>query len=377
MNKKKIIIIVSAVAALLIVGLIIFFATKGNGKKEQKEGDNSKETITITFDTDGGNKIEDMKVTKGSKFNLPTAEKEGFTFIGWFNGETNYTDENTNTIEKNIVLTAKWKIKEPVENNKDSINIIFDSKGGSKVNSMTVKCVDNVATISNLPTPTKDFYNFMSWEDKHGKSILNGAKLTCDTDLTLYAIWEYDGPVANPEQNNVPDTKPTPQKSYKCPSDFELKDGTKCVKLAAPEKYCQSGWKEVNGECVNPSSPNPKGTRTCPSRTYSGWTGTGTYYEAGRGYCGYYELTSYIGQNQNCKNAGGTLAANNHCYKYIEINYATTCANDEKNFESQVIAPGNGGGCYQVKAMSKKCPDGYTNASVWGECALVQDAVYE
>lgn len=364
--------LISLLIALLIGGIIVFFVAKGTSDSEEAEENNTElKIITISFNSKGGNDIDDIQVTVGSSVTLPVPEREGYTFTGWYNGDVEYTVETTSNIKDNIVLTAKWEKKietEPTPTSK-SIKISFDSREGSKVNSITVKCTDNVATIPTLPKPTKDAYNFLSWEDKFGKSILEGAKLTCEGDLTLYAIWEYDGPVAN--------TDPTLQKTYKCPSGFELKDGTRCVKLAEPTKYCKDGWKEVDGKCVNPSSPNPKGERTCPSKTYSGWTGTGTYYEAGRGYCGYYELTSYIGQSQNCKNAGGTLATNNHCYKYIEIDYKTTCAKDEEYFKAQVIAPGNGGGCYQVTSMSKKCPDGYTNASVWGECALVQDAIYE
>lgn len=194
----------------------------------------------------------------------------------------------------------------------------------------------------------------------------------CDGDsLKLYAVWEYDGPVANPEQ------KHEDSKTYKCPEGYKLEDKTKCVKLASSEKYCDGNWKIVNGECVNPASPNPKGTRVCPSKTYGGWTGTGTYYEAGRGYCGYEEMPSYTGSSQQCSSHGGTLAANSHCYKHIEISYKTECASDEKLFAAQVLAPGNGGGCYQVKAAKKKCPDGYTNASVYGECALIKDATLE
>ncbi len=434
--KKAIIfgLIIVAVVAAIVTTVVL---TGGEGK------DSNKNLITISFFTDGGSSVEDLKVEKGTEVDLPVTSKEGYTFLGWFDGESEVKSDTV--FEKDMKLVAKW---EKIPEEAKTMEISFDAKGGTKTNSIKVECDKELPM---LPTPTRNGYRFVSWADKNGKVILKGALLSCENvtlyanweiketpsaktftvtydskggsavknsvvscgatlklpanptregytfvswadkngtvihndaklsceNITLYANWEYDGPAANPDQGNEPYTPPTPQKTYKCESGFELKDGNRCVKLATPEKYCQSGWKEVNGECVNPSSPNPKGTRTCPSKTYNGWTGTGTYYEAGRGYCGYYELTSYIGQSQNCKNAGGTLAANNHCYKYIEISYTVTCANDEKLFAAQIIAPGNGGGCYQVKPMSKKCPDGYTNASVWGECALVKDAIYE
>ena len=378
-KKKKIIIIISIIAALLIAaGVILFFVLKNDDNDKKAKGDNTKvvEKITITFDADGGSKVEDITVKKGSSFQLPETTKEGYLFAGWYDGSKLITDDDTDKIVKNTVLTAKW---EEVEEDEVVMTISFDSKGGSKVSNMTVKCVDGAATIKNLPKSKKDSYNFLSWEDKHGKSILDGAKITCEGDeptLKLYAVWEYDGPTANPENN--PETKVVSEKTYKCPAGYELKDKTRCVQFAEEEKYCDSGWKLVGSDCVNPASPNPKGTRTCPSKTYGGWTGTGTYYEAGAGYCGYQELTSYIGQRDNCRNNGGTLAANNHCYKYTVINgYTTECASGEKKFGAQVIAPGNGGGCYQVKTPGKKCPTGYTNASVYGGCAKIIDATLE
>lgn len=377
MNKKKIIIIIgSVVAALLIIGLIILFATKG---KEKKEENDSKEIITITFDANGGNKIEDMEVTKGSSFNLPVPEKENSTFIGWFNEETKFTDDITNTIDKDIVLTAKWEEKNPVEVNKDSINITFDSKGGSTVSPMAVKCVDNVATITNLPKPKKDSYNFMSWEDKNGKSILNGAKLICDSDLVLYAIWEYDGPVANPNQNNVPDTPTTPQKSYKCPSGFELKDTTRCVKLASAEPSCPDGmsYSSKANKCYKwTGNPN----KTCKS--YNGYDGV--YFDNTHGTygCAYGSRDSYPTE-QTCKNQGYTYdsaAPGNHCWVHVirgNTNVNTTCQNGDEYKTASDLGGTQNSGCYKLQAPSKKCPEGYTNASVYGECALIQDAVYE
>ncbi len=372
-KKTKIILSLIIVALLAIIAVLVVAILKPN----TKEKDNANPIrITIKFDSDGGSNVENITFEKGESIALPKCEKEGYTFIGWYDEDAEYKD--TKEIEKDITLTARWeKVKEPdkPEVKEVTMKVTFDSNGGSKVNSMTFKCDNNVATIKNLPKPTKDFYVFLSWEDKNGKSILDGAKITCDGDLKLYAVWEYDGPVANPE----PDPEPTPvkEKTYKCPEGFQLKDGNRCVKLADPEKYCENNWKEVNGECVNPASPKPKGNRVCPEKTYGGWSGTGTYYEAGRGYCGYEELTSYIGSKQNCQNAGGTYAPNNHCYKHIEISYTVECASDEKLFAAQVIAPGNGGGCYQVAPMKKKCPEGYTSYSVYGECAIIQDAVYE
>ena len=275
--KKKIII---GVIILLVIGLSVgsYFIFFKDDKDNKPTSNNKDEKITITFDSDGGTKVEDMKVKKGSSFQLPETTKEGYTFVGWYNGSTLYKDDDTASIKKNIVLTAKWEEKKDED---IYLNITFNSNGGTSIKDMKFKCIDGAATLNNLPTPkkdsydflswidkygkailngalikcegkdpsmrlaakwqkkeqstlkvnfdykdedktttsktyncvngaatlenlprpTRDFYQFLSWEDKHGKSILDGASIICDGDLNLYAVWEYDGPTANPEQD--------------------------------------------------------------------------------------------------------------------------------------------------------------------------------
>lgn len=62
---------------------------------------------TISFNTNGGNLIDDIKVVENNKVNnLPTPIREGYTFVGWYY-HGNVFDTSTN-INQNYVLTAKW-----------------------------------------------------------------------------------------------------------------------------------------------------------------------------------------------------------------------------------------------------------------------------
>ena len=376
MNKKKLIIIIlSIVACLLIAGLVLFFILKDDDKNEKK-GTKEVSKITITFDADGGEKVEDMKVTKGSSFQLPETTKEGFTFAGWYNGDKLITDDDTDKLTKNIVLTAKWK---ELEEDDIVMNITFDSKGGSKVNSMTVKCTDGTAVIKSLPKPKKDSYNFMSWEDKHGKSILKGAKLTCEenTELKLYAIWEYDGPVANPEQDPTPTTT-VKEKEYKCPTGYELKDKTKCVQFAEKVTTCETGkYSEKADKCYAWYS-NP--TKVCTP--YKGYQ-EGKYFDDTHGHygCAYGSLDSYP-TNTTCSGHGtwSDYAPAPHCYAHVvtgNSNVSNQCP-EGKSYESSTTLGGTqNSGCYTLTNPTKKCPAGYTNASVYGGCAKIVEATLE
>lgn len=83
-----------------------------------KEVIDEKETYTITFNTDGGNKVASIKVIEGEKISKPdTITKDGYKFLGWYLNDTEF--DFSQSITKDITLKAKWeKIK--TDNNKPS-----------------------------------------------------------------------------------------------------------------------------------------------------------------------------------------------------------------------------------------------------------------
>lgn len=76
-------------------------------EKKLLEKENIK-TYTITFDTDGGLKLEDQTVAENQTVNKPTnPTKKGYNFIEWLLDGKSY-DFNSKVI-KNITLRAKWE----------------------------------------------------------------------------------------------------------------------------------------------------------------------------------------------------------------------------------------------------------------------------
>lgn len=384
MKKKKIIIIIAAILLALLIagGLLYFFVFKDKDSKKNNDPAPvvKKEEITITFDADGGSEVEDIIVEKGKSFQLPETEKEGFVFKGWYNGSKLYTDDDTAEIEENIVLTAKW---EEVKEDEKILKVTFDSKGGSSVNSLTFKCSNDAATIKNLPKSKKDSYKFLSWEDKFGKSILDGAKITCEgseTTLKLYAVWEYDGPIANPE----------PDKTYKCPSGYKL-EGTKCTVTGTVHETCPEGTKADGSLCIK-TSDNNTGTRVCTETTVAidgkghTWTGKGDYHFNGSyGKCAYYKWTSYTTKTQ-CDNARDIYHSTvwvsdlNACYAEDKMNnYETVCSSDYQWYSSSELSSKFGihdnGKCLRKVDKTKYCDEGYTLTA--GSCVKTIDATVE
>ena len=110
--------------------------------------------VKVSFETVGGNTIEPVSVKKGSKVTRPIdPKKTGHTFKEWtLNGKA--FDFET-PITEDITLLATYE---------DVYSVYFDSNGGSKVASGTVKG----GKIAKPEDPTKSGYKFLGWylEDK-------------------------------------------------------------------------------------------------------------------------------------------------------------------------------------------------------------------
>ena len=140
-----------------------------------------KEAITITFDTKGGSKIDSITIGKDTELTLPKEPtRDGYVFKGW-------VDKNETPIYNKVLLAedttlyAVWE-KDATSN---KITITFDTRGGSKIESITISKDTELV----LPKePTKDGYVFKGWVDKNETPIYDKVLLAEDT--TLYAVWE-------------------------------------------------------------------------------------------------------------------------------------------------------------------------------------------
>mgnify|MGYP002562322403 FL=1 len=139
-----------------------------------------KEAITITFDTKGGSKIDSITIGKDTELTLPKEPtRDGYIFKGWVDkNETPIYDKVL--LAEDTTLYAVWE--KDATNNK--ITITFDTKGGSKIESITI----SKDTELTLPKePTRDGYVFKGWVDKNETPIYDKVLLAEDT--TLYAVW--------------------------------------------------------------------------------------------------------------------------------------------------------------------------------------------
>ena len=183
MNKTKhlktLFLSVVFMVAIFFCGFV-FSACDNNPKDEPQTIDNTQQTTddkqtkddtqttdgeqtvcTITFETDSGSTCEQLSVNSGQSLNeanlsLPTPEKTGYTFVGWFVDSQKTQEFNLNIkITQNQTLYAKWI------SNSYTYTITYNLDGGnlSKTNPTSYTAESNI----KLNNPTKENYTFVGW----------------------------------------------------------------------------------------------------------------------------------------------------------------------------------------------------------------------
>ncbi len=143
------------------------------------------QTYTVTFVTDGGSSIQAQTINQGAQASKPEdPTKEGYTFEGWYTDSTCQNAYNfASTISSNLTLYAKWSlVVTPVKN----YTVIFESNGGSIVDSETVKEGSQVTKPSN---PTKDGMRFDGWYSTSSLTEEYNFNDKITSNITLYAKW--------------------------------------------------------------------------------------------------------------------------------------------------------------------------------------------
>ena len=156
-------------------------------------GGNSQKTVyTVTFESEGLS-VGTEEVEAGALVSMPaTGEREGFKFLGWFLGDEEW-DFETNTVNENITLTAKWEeVKDEGgngegegngETNKTVYTVTLNLNGGTLEGEKVIEFTDYKDVV--LPTPTKENYTFKGWF----KGTTKCEALTENMNYFLTAQW--------------------------------------------------------------------------------------------------------------------------------------------------------------------------------------------
>lgn len=160
----------------------------------------------ITFDPNGGvvNPTDAITNIYGRLTNLPTPTRSGsYRFDGWYTAAEDGTMVTTETVfTEDTTLYAHWRYNSG-GGGTTRYTVKFETNGGSKVSSKTVK--RNTA-VSEPTKPTKDGYTFDGWySDKELKTAYDFTAKVAKS-FTLYAKWTEKA--TEPEKPTEP-TEPT------------------------------------------------------------------------------------------------------------------------------------------------------------------------
>ncbi len=151
-------------------------------------------TYTVTLNTNGG-EIEDdtFEVVYGDSYILPSPTRAGYTFDGWYHGETNYS-EGTWGLTENLEVVAKWTAntytiiyKDMVEVYDSQVTVTFDYNYADAV--PYIVTVQNGEILSRPENPTRSGYIFLGWYTTFSCDTKYEFTGTITENMTLYAGW--------------------------------------------------------------------------------------------------------------------------------------------------------------------------------------------
>ena len=127
---------------------------------------------TVTFQSEGGSEVASQ-----IRANTPAARpadptKEGYTFIGWYNGESEWDFETPVTAD--LTLTAKWQLNQ--------YTITFKPENGGQ--DIVIK-QDYGTAITAPANPTKTGYTFAGWDKTIPTTMPAG-------NMTITAQWQVN-----------------------------------------------------------------------------------------------------------------------------------------------------------------------------------------
>ena len=124
---------------------------------------------TVTFQSEGGSEVA-SQIRANTPADRPAdPTKEGYTFIGWYNGESEWNFETPVTAD--LTLTAKWQVNQ--------YTITFKPENGGQ--DIVIK-QDYGTAITAPANPTKTGYTFAGWDKTIPSTMPAG-------DMTITARW--------------------------------------------------------------------------------------------------------------------------------------------------------------------------------------------
>ena len=143
----------------------------------------------MTYDANGGSVTNNKQtVNYGSSYTLETPTKNGYTFVGWYEGEKRYYDGVWET-PQNVTLKAKW-----------DINNYYVSVNGTSGGSVSGEGRYEYNSTVTVSAKSKLGYTWLGWFDDNNNIVSNQTTYTFtlgDSSVVLKAKWKTSDDIAD------------------------------------------------------------------------------------------------------------------------------------------------------------------------------------
>ncbi len=184
----------------------------------------------LTLNPTGGKlSLKEKPFTIGKPLGtLPTPQKEGYVFDGWYTAETNGQKVTENTVGNQTITTvyAHWS---PL-----SVTVYLQASGANlEKDSISVTYGKNY---EELPEPKKEGFEFAGWYTDYnaGSKISKSTRVEITSSITLYARWKGEKVIVNFDAAGAADELKTIQ------AEFGREYGK--LPVLTREGYIFDGW---------------------------------------------------------------------------------------------------------------------------------------
>lgn len=161
---------------------------------------------------------------------LPNLVKTGYTFRGWYNGNTPVSS-STKMGDSDVTLTAKWDRK--------TYKLSYNVNGGKE--SYATKDILYLDKLGTLPTPSRTGYTFKGWYNGSTK-VSEDTQMPAE-NVELNASWQINSYKLKYDTGFSDIVKEDKTLNY---DDFY---GT--LPVLTKEGYTFKGWKDSDGKAVS------------------------------------------------------------------------------------------------------------------------------
>ncbi len=182
--------------------------------------------ITISFDSNGGSRIDSVITSFGSYVSVQAPVLSGYDFVGWkLNGSL--IDINTYVFFADCTLVAQWR-------EANMLAVSFDPNGGVVAPG---KMMIEYGKAYTLPIPSKEFQAFVSWYYGDVALPISGIWNYTHEDIELTAKWNTSKICINLEVDSEYGSSPSNEVAISIGDKFILP-----VPTSIKDGYTFTGW---------------------------------------------------------------------------------------------------------------------------------------